>query len=156
MSWERISELVTAAPAWRRAVADARRRGRDAPDVLLVSCDGGFVPRWRQDLGEQSFGQWLRTRLGSRRLLASTHPLVQPQDGSGDILAIADEPARSILFTDDGFPVRPGPHPVGAGSRADGQWSLDRPAHAKPGPVRLRENHDRPGGDGTHADDQAR
>ncbi|WP_145776258.1 hypothetical protein [Micromonospora olivasterospora] len=85
--------MLTASPAWRHAVAQARQRGGDAPDIMLVWCDAA----WQAPGQATSFGEWLRTRLRARRLMSSTHEVDQIP---GELRPHVDEPVRSVLFSD--------------------------------------------------------
>ncbi|MFF5075274.1 hypothetical protein ACFY2R_29840, partial [Micromonospora olivasterospora] len=85
--------MLTASPAWRHAVAQARQRGGDTPDIMLVWCDAA----WQAPGQATSFGEWLRTRLRARRLMSSTHQVDQIP---GELRPHVNEPARSVLFSD--------------------------------------------------------
>lgn len=94
---DRFIHQLTNTEQWRRAKDEAAGAGRAGPSVLLLSCDAAQVS-WRNE--PQSFAAWLRERTGAQRLMTSTHTIVQSADGS--LRAEAEEPARSILFTDSG------------------------------------------------------
>ena len=94
---DELARVVEASEAWRREVAAGGVAG-----VLLVSCSAGFVPGWRAAVGDVALGEALRRALGVGRLFAGTHPLVQKRADPSDVRARADEPARSVLFTDAG------------------------------------------------------
>ncbi|MEO3781507.1 hypothetical protein ABGB16_32975, partial [Micromonospora sp. B11E3] len=84
---------LTASPAWQHAVAQAQQRGGDTPDIMLVWCDAA----WQGPGQATPFGEWLRTKLRARRLMSSTHEVDQIP---GELRPHADEPARSVLFSD--------------------------------------------------------
>ena len=102
--WASRATLVAAIkqlPVWQQAHVEDEDGGVVAPDVVLASCDAGAAPRWMvegKDL-ERSLAEQLRVDLGSRRLLAGTHEVTQFDDGS--LRVVADEPARSILYSDN-------------------------------------------------------